>query len=103
MRAVLKSLDLDPDPSSLPDSPAEFSLRAQMMVGPTDAAGEESFELTVCTPQWLAALVARDGIYDARHYVIVDFETFDRTTLHSWLTKRVEAVQQILGPRSPND
>ncbi|HEU5454135.1 MAG TPA: Imm8 family immunity protein [Nocardioides sp.] len=92
MRAALKSLDLEPDPATLPGNPAEFSLLARMIVGPGDGPGEESFDVTVCTPEWLGG-VARGGFYDARHHVVVDFETFDRNALHRWLAKRVEAVQ----------
>ena len=36
MRAVLKSVDFAPDPSTLPGDPEEFTLRARMGVGPPD-------------------------------------------------------------------
>ena len=54
MRAVLKSLVIEPDPSTLSGDPAEFSLLARMIVGPPGAPGEESFDVTLCTPEWLA-------------------------------------------------
>ncbi|WP_167004174.1 Imm8 family immunity protein [Mumia sp. ZJ430] len=92
MRAVLKSLELEPDPSTLSGDPAEFSLLARMIVGPPDTPGEESFDVTVCSPEWLAGK-ARAGFYDARHHVVVDFETFDRNARQAWLTKRVDVVQ----------
>jgi hypothetical protein len=92
MRAVLKGLDLEPDPSTLPGDPAEFSLRARMIVGPSDTPGEESFDITICTPEWLGN-AARGGLYDARHHVVVDFDAFDRNALHAWLAERVESVQ----------
>ena len=41
MRAKLKGLSLKPEPSELPDDPAEFSLLAQMMVGPADGPGDK--------------------------------------------------------------
>lgn len=91
MRAVLKSLDLHPDPSTLPGDPAEFSLNARMIVGPHDGPGEESFDITVCTAEWLRT-AARSEFYDARHHVVVDFDTFDRNALHAWLARRVESV-----------
>lgn len=92
MRAALKSLDLEPDPASLPGDPAEFSLRARMIVGPSDGPGEESFDITVCTPEWLAQ-AAGEGFYDPRHHVIVNLGAFDKNALRQWLAKRVESVQ----------
>lgn len=94
MRAVLKSLTLEPDPSSLSGEPAGFSLRARMIVGPPDAPGEESFDITVCTPEWLAMACRRvGGIYDARHHLVVNFEDFDVRALRAWIAARVQEVQ----------
>ena len=74
MRAQLKSLDLDPDPATLPGDSAEFALLARMLVGPADGSGEESFDITVCTPEWLGRACRRvGGIYDARHHLVVNF------------------------------
>ena len=93
MRAVLKSLDLDPDPSTLPDDPAEFSLLARMIVGPPDTPGEESFDVTVCTPEWLAKACSQvGGIYNARHHLVVNFDDFDQRALRAWLSARVQEV-----------
>jgi hypothetical protein len=92
MRAVLKSLDLEPDPATLPGDPAAFSLLARMIVGPPDGPGEESFDVTICTPEWLAH-VANGGFYDARHHVVVNLDAFDKNALHTWLTRRVTSVQ----------
>jgi hypothetical protein len=63
-----------------------------MIVGPADGPGAESFDITLCTAEWLAA-AARGGFHDARHHVVVDFEAFERNTLHRCVTKRVESVQ----------
>lgn len=94
MRAQLKFLDLEPDPSSLAVDPAEFSLRARMIVGPEDTPGEESFDITVCTPEWLAVQCrAQGGLYDPRHHLVVSLDTFDRQTLRAWLEARVRAVE----------
>ena len=94
MRAVLKSLDLEPDPSTLPDDPAEFAILARMIVGPPDTPGEESFDVTVCTPEWLANACRRaGGIYSARHHLVVNFKDFDQRAMRAWLSARVEAVE----------
>lgn len=93
MRAVLKSLDLEPDPSTLPDDPSEFSLLARMIVGPPDTHGEESFDVTICTPEWLAKACSQaGGIYNARHHLVVNFDEFDQRTLRAWLSARVQEV-----------
>lgn len=94
MRAQLKSLDLEPDPSSLSGDPAEFSLLARMIVGPPDTPGEESFDITVCTPEWLAAqCLAQGGLYNPRHHLVVTLDTFDQRALRAWLEARVRAVE----------
>ena len=90
MRAVLKSLDLDPDPSTLPDDPSDFALLARMIVGPPDTPGEESFDVTVCSPQWLAKTCREvGGIYNARHHLVVSIDDFDVRVLRAWLAARV--------------
>lgn len=99
MRAVLRSLELDPDPSTLPGDPAEFSLLARLVVGPSDSPGEETFDVTVCTPEWLAAAARRvGGIYNARHHLVVNFEDFDQRALRAWLAARVQEVEAATWP-----
>ncbi|XVX18676.1 Imm8 family immunity protein [Actinomycetota bacterium] len=94
MRAVLKNLDLEPDPASLPNDPAEFSLLARMIVGPADMPGEESFDVIVCTPEWLAKACSQvGGIYNARHHLVVNFDGFDQRALRAWLSARVREVE----------
>ncbi|MBG0569191.1 Imm8 family immunity protein [Actinoplanes aureus] len=93
-RAALKSLDLDPDPSTLPGDPSEFALIARMIVGPPDSPGEESFDVTVCSPEWLAKTCREvGGIYNARHHVVVRVEDFDVRKLRAWLAARVNEVE----------
>ena len=93
MRAQLKFLGLEPDPATLSSDPEEFSLLARMIVGPADDPGEESFDITVCTPQWLAEQCrAQGGFYDPRHHLVVTLETFDQRALRAWLEARVRAV-----------
>ena len=93
MRAVLKNLELEPDPSALPDDPAQFSLLARMIVGPPDAPGEETFDVTICTPEWLTKACRQVGIYNARHHLVVDFAEFDQRVLRAWLSARVHEVE----------
>jgi hypothetical protein len=45
------------------------------MVGPRDGEGQESFDIEVCTPAWLAKVCEKDGFVIGRHVLIVnDFE-----------------------------
>jgi hypothetical protein len=41
------------------------------MVGPSPGDGEESFDVTVCTPQWLHDKCEREGILIGRHHIVV--------------------------------
>jgi hypothetical protein len=94
VRAILKSLSLDPDSSTLSDDPSEFVLLARMIVGSPDTPGEESFDVTVCSPEWLAKTCREvGGIYNARHHLVVSFDGFDVRALRAWLTARVRDVE----------
>lgn len=93
MRAALRNVIFDPDPRSLPDDPERFELLARLLVEPTDGQGEESFDLTVCTPQSLASKVQKEGIVSGQHLLIVDFDSFDQRTVHRWLEKQVSAIE----------
>jgi hypothetical protein len=63
-----------------------------MLVGPDDGPGEESFDLTVCSPEWLAIRCSEVGFYDARHHLVVRVEDFDQRELVRFLTRRVHAA-----------
>lgn len=52
--ARVKDLELEPDPSALPGRPELFAFLARMVVGPPDSRGEELFDVTVCSHDWLA-------------------------------------------------
>ncbi|WP_405065335.1 immunity 8 family protein [Kribbella sp. NBC_01510] len=57
-------------------------------------ASEESFDVTVCSPEWLAKTCREvGGIYDARHHLVVNLEDFDVRALCAWLAARVQAVE----------
>lgn len=90
MRAVVRAIDFDPDPRDLPGDPSEFLLLARLMVGPSDGPGWESFDVEVCTPQWLERCCAAEGFVDGRHRVVTTVDTFTEAGLRSFLTRRVE-------------
>ena len=94
MRAALKGIHLEPDPSTLPDDPSRFCLLAQLLVGPADGPGKESFDVTICTPEWLAAACREaGGVYNPRHHLVADRGSFDQRALRAWLEARVEEVE----------
>lgn len=51
---------------------ANASQWIRILAGPVGEAGEESFDLNVCTPLWLQAEVARSGPIGGRHLLIVE-------------------------------
>lgn len=99
MRAAMRFLSFDPEPQSLPADPAEFMFLARMLVGPEDGPGEESFDVVVCTSEWIAkACKESGGIYDPRHHLIVDFDLFDHRLMRAWLSGKVSNVEAETWP-----
>jgi len=66
-----------------PSDPACFSVLLQAMFGPEGGEGEESFDMVVCTPGWIAREVERKRIVDGRHHLIVSI--FDLRQISSFL------------------
>jgi len=93
VRAELKHLDLEPYPATLQAEPESFSFIARMFIGPLDRPGEESFDVVVCSPEWLAARCREVGLYDARHHLVVNVEQFDKRQLGTWLESRVSSAE----------
>ena len=89
----MRHLSLEPDPATLPADPAAFAVQMRMLVGPADGPGEESVDLTVCSPEWLAARCRGGEMVDGRHHIIVEADLFDRRKLQIWLQARVRSVQ----------
>jgi hypothetical protein len=93
MRATLRSLSLEPEPSTLPAHESGFAFNARLVVGPADGPGEESFDVTVCSPAWLAERCRAEGIIDGLHHVVVTAASFDQRVLRTWFEARVNAVE----------
>ncbi len=98
VRASLRSVDLSPDPRTLPADPAQFRFLARLMVGPADGPGEESLDVTVCSPEWLAARSTAEGLVDVRHHLVVTVDQYDEGRLQRWFAER---VGQVEGPDWP--
>jgi Immunity protein 8 len=82
MKAQLKHLhspDVDDLQAFCPQDPTTFRIFVQAMIGPEGEDSSESFDISVCTPSWLAAAAERDGPVIGLHHVIV--ATFDYDAL----------------------
>ncbi len=72
MRAAIKRLhspDVDIE-TFVPDSD-DYGFLLQITAGPENEEGEESFDITVCSPKWVARQAEIDGVLSGRHYLIV--------------------------------
>jgi hypothetical protein len=91
MRAALKHLQ-SPDIVNLatycPEEPKNFCFLLQMMVGPDAQEGAESFDVTVCTPQWLAEHCPTDAILVGRHHLLV--MEYDFARIQNYLRQLME-------------
>lgn len=86
------SPDADPLESWAPAEPGYFGLPVQMLVGPSDGPGEESFDFLVCTPSWFGDNLGGD-VRSGRHCVFM--LTWDLDLLRRYLEKVVNGA----GPR----
>ena len=76
MKAQIRKL-VSPDLLDLeaesPSDPEDFCILIQMIAGPSDGPGEESFDFLVCTPSWIASVVDRERFLFGRNYLIVQY------------------------------
>lgn len=89
MRAAIRSL-MSLDVDNLADwAPAgeAWALGLRILAGPDDGPGEESFDLTLCSLAWLTERVRRDGVFDGRHHLTVEW--YDWPTLRDYIERRV--------------
>lgn len=92
MRAAVRrfhSPDADLD-TFRPADPADFAVLVQAMLAPENSEGEESFDVLVCTPAWLARTAATAGPVVGRHHLVVN--AWDRDVVLHALTEEFTAV-----------
>lgn len=73
MKAKLKRLhspDVDLN-TFCPSEPHNFGFLLQAMIGPADQEGEESFDIQVCTPQWLKSKHSQSDLVFGYHFLFV--------------------------------
>jgi hypothetical protein len=81
MKAELKGLfspDVDDLENFRPNDPNNFCFLLQVMAAPEGSEGEESFDIEVCTPTWLAETYAPDNIIFGRHHIIVQQYNYEK-------------------------
>ncbi|HTL41434.1 MAG TPA: Imm8 family immunity protein, partial [Pseudolysinimonas sp.] len=74
MRAAIRNLaTIDGDPLEMASvaDPGNASQWIRILAGPADGPGEESFDVNVCTPEWLRREVEQTGPMVGRHLLIV--------------------------------
>jgi hypothetical protein len=77
------------DPSTFtPDNVNCFCVHFELLIGPMNAAGEEIFQLAVCSPQWLAEECERHGFVLGRHYIVV--ARYDFMAIRALIEKLVQ-------------
>lgn len=62
-----------------------------MLVGPVDGPGEESFDVLVCTPAWLARIASEEGPQIGRHRLILEY--LDLRIAEAFLRRQVERLE----------
>ncbi|PKL85064.1 MAG: hypothetical protein CVV22_10000 [Ignavibacteriae bacterium HGW-Ignavibacteriae-1] len=75
MKSILKnfySSDIGiPLSDYIPVTNDNFCILARLIVGEAKLGGEESFDITICTPKWLISNHDDSDIIIGRHYLIV--------------------------------
>src|SRR3954466_3614743 len=61
-----------------PEDRERFGFLLQIIAGPSEEDGEESFDVTVCTPGWLQQNVKPTDMLIGRHYLIVRRYNYER-------------------------
>jgi hypothetical protein len=93
MRAKLKGLhcpSID-DLENWSSGEEPFGIFIQAMIGPSDSPGEESFGLTVCTPDWFAANKMGDGVTSADRTLFV--KRYDYRVLLTYLERAAQRTE----------
>ncbi len=72
----------------VPKDSQKFCVIVRVMVGPRGGEGEESFDINVCTPQWLAERIEREGFAFGTHRLFVP--NYDPVQIKKLINKFIE-------------
>jgi hypothetical protein len=84
----IHSPDVD-DLSTWTPEGGSFSILLQVIAGPAGSPGEESFDVTLCTPAWIETILKSEKIIMGRHLLIV--MEFDYDRIYSFISKYVSS------------
>lgn len=92
MKPAIKSIispDIEDLSNYVPKEQDNFGFLLQLLIGPENEAGMESFEVTVCTPTWLSTKYEKTEIISGRHCLIVFEYNYDRmmSVINSYVTQ----------------
>ena len=79
-----------------PQHEENFSLTLRLIIGPRGEPGEESFDITVCTPASVAEECSARGFVLGRHRLIVS--AYDPSLILGILTKLVTSCNAVSWP-----
>jgi hypothetical protein len=95
MKAKLQNIystDIDgPLAGYKPVQSDNFGFLARLIVGEEKLGGEESFDVMICTPQWLISNHSTSDIIVGRHYLIVFEYNYER--IYSKLKSLIEEIE----------
>lgn len=75
-----------------PSDPEDDGFLLQMMVGPADGPGDESFDIIVCSSAWFARLARERGPQIGRHHLVMD--RVDIQSVEAFLRRQVEQLDE---------
>lgn len=98
MKATVRALhspDVDIDEYQ-PADPEDVHVLVQVMAGPSDGPGAESFDVLICTPGRITEMARANGPLLGRHMVLVD--RFDAVQIRRFLVGVFEAEEAATWP-----
>ncbi len=87
----LISPDIDDLESFIPEKKGEFCFLLQMMIGEKGIEGEESFDITICSPKWLQNNLSEADLLIGRHSIIV--QQFYYPQIFNFLNEQLNSCQ----------
>jgi Immunity protein 8 len=92
VKAKVKSIvSADPLWDSGEAPSGSFCVDVWVLVGPEDGPGEESFEILVCNPSYLADQLREDSVMSGRHHLFVNY--FNRNMIEEYLRRSIERIE----------
>ena len=81
MKAIIKEIhspDISDLPNFVPEEHDNFCVYIQVIIGPENKQGGESFDFLVCSPTWIMNETKKDKIFFGKGYIVVDEYCFSK-------------------------